>query len=460
MTECARRPRALARLWSRISLPLRLTLAFATTFPLFHVCMEYMEKTILWEPMHSYFVAVAAKDFAERIHWDESGRPRKNTDKKNLSWFSNAFPQDVLVTVTDMSGQVLMSIPTPLPTDIAPPGTPGGRPGRTTSFLVGPNGSETHRLSVAISDRLIEVFLRAWSPSSFTFLTAGLSLLVTALAAIAIPKYMLRPLRAISATAGQISPANLTQRIPANGLPPDLRPLVDAFNQTLDRLEDGFRTQREFLATTAHELKTPLALIRGQIEMEDSFPSRQIILRDIDLMARHVQQLLHLAELREPASYTLAPMDPWDVALDVAEYLDRQAESAGVAIDLLPPADRPTVTGDADAIFVLLRNLVENAITHSPPGGVVTIDGTATSLRVRDQGPGISPGHLPHLFERFWRGKEGGTGLGLAICQEIVRIHGWTIAGSNIPPDKQPPQSQETTPTRRGATFEVAFQSK
>jgi signal transduction histidine kinase len=256
--------------------------------------------------------------------------------------------------------------------------------------------------------------------------------------------YRLRPLRDASDAAADIEPRNLSARLATRELPTEVAPLVDAFNLALDRLEKGYRVQQEFLAGAAHELKTPLALIRAQIEM-DGATDRASLLRDVDMMARQVHQLLHLAEVSESQNYVYEPCDPAAVASDVTSYLSRLADRRQVSLRVLGDAAGTRLNADRSALFVLLKNLAENAIHHSPNGGVVTVAVDSEGLLVRDQGEGIAPGDSAKLFERFWRSakrRDEGAGLGLAICREIALAHGWHLSAHNA---------------ERGAVFKLAF---
>ncbi len=244
----------------------------------------------------------------------------------------------------------------------------------------------------------------------------------------------LKPLRRASEAAARIDPGNLTARLPTEGMPPELAPLILAFNQALQRLQDGYRVQQEFLATAAHELKTPLALMRGQIEL-DGVLDRKTLLADIDHMGRQVHQLLHLAEVSERQNYVFETVDPRLVAEDVLAHIARLAERRGVSMVLLATSQPLAIAADRGALFVLLRNLLENAILHTPAGGEVGLELDPAWLRVRDSGPGIAPGEHAMLFKRFWRGAASqgeGAGLGLAICHEIAQVHGWSIAVRNL----------------------------
>jgi two-component system, OmpR family, sensor histidine kinase QseC len=203
--------------------------------------------------------------------------------------------------------------------------------------------------------------------------------------------------------------------------------------------------QQEFLATAAHELKTPLALIRAQVELMAAGKEPDMLLQDVEHMTRQVQQLLLLAEASETQNYVFAPTDVVAAAREAVDYLTRMSTARGVDLDVVvgtadsahasnpASARNEAVMWDADrgALFTLLKNLLENAIQHAPEGSLVSVEIEADRLSVRDRGPGVAPHQLSRMFARFWRGahrRDHGAGLGLAICQEIAEAHGWTLS--------------------------------
>jgi signal transduction histidine kinase len=201
--------------------------------------------------------------------------------------------------------------------------------------------------------------------------------------------------------------------------------------------------QQNFLATVAHELKTPLSLIRSEIELNGT-THRTALLNDVDYMARQVQQLLHLAEVSEAQNYLLEPTNPANVAQEVADFLGRLAEQCKISVAIVAPSHPVLVSADPGALYILIKNLLENAIRHSRPSGHIVIGVTANGFSIRDYGTGLALEDLQHLFKRFWRGagSHEGAGLGLPICQEIIRAHGWSITAQNAHP---------------GMVFSVAF---
>lgn len=296
-----------------------------------------------------------------------------------------------------------------------------------------------YNLQVATSLRLLDVFqITNISPISKTVLLVSLlSLLIVSIAVIITIHFMLRPLRDASAVAYKITPQNLQGRLSIAKIPDELVPLISAFNEALARLEQGFKVQQEFLATAAHELKTPLTLIRGEVEMLEKTDSKNLILEDVDHISRQINQLLHLAEVRESHNYSFQKIALVNVVNDAANYLSRIAKVHEVSIKIINNTKRVHLNADPSTLFILLKNLIENAIYHSPIGATIDVTITDNALIVRDHGQGIDEEHMTLLFNRFWRApkqKINGAGLGLAICMEVALIHRWRITAHNTSP--------------------------
>ena len=294
--------------------------------------------------------------------------------------------------------------------------------------------ARSERAAHVIDEKMRDASLKLLKSGVFS--TVVVSLLVLAVALWFTLRRVLQPLRQASAAAADIGPRSIGTRLETQKLPTELVPMVDAFNQALDRLERGYRVQQDFLASAAHELKTPLALIRAQVELDGRGQTKPALLRDIDFMARQVHQLLQLAEVSEPRNYVFEPVDVESVAGEVTGYLGRLAERRAVRLelDLSAPAGPLQLQADRSALFILLKNLIENALQHTPAGAAVRVKADAEGLSVQDEGSGIADEHLPKLFTRFWRGpqrRDEGAGLGLAICQEIAAAHGWALSARN-----------------------------
>ncbi len=217
---------------------------------------------------------------------------------------------------------------------------------------------------------------------------------------------------------------------------------------SMSRRDAALQRQREFTANASHELRAPLTVVRASVadlRRNADEPVRQVgdALDDIDAEVVHltalVDDMLLLARTDSGAvELNLEETDLADIAAEVAGAIGPVAAERDVRVVLDPrPAE---MTGDALRLRQLVTILVDNAVAHSPAGSLVGVtvrpEGDEVTLVVDDEGPGIRPDDLPHVFERFWRADDappGGTGLGLAIAAWIVEGHGGTISASNRP---------------------------
>jgi heavy metal sensor kinase len=256
----------------------------------------------------------------------------------------------------------------------------------------------------------------------------------------------LRPVRQIAATARDLSERDLHRRLDLNLPDDELGELADTFNAMLARLEAGFESLRQFTADAAHELRAPLTLVRAEVELAlnrtRSVASYEGSLRSVlvetERLSRMVDQLLFLA--RADAGALVANVREVDVADLLEETVSRWRPLAQQKrVELV--ADIPesgTLQGDADLLRRMLDNLIDNALRHSPEGGIVTITCSREpgnwSIAIQDTGPGVDEALRPSLFERFTRADQarsretGGAGLGLSLSAVIARIHGGRIS--------------------------------
>lgn len=260
---------------------------------------------------------------------------------------------------------------------------------------------------------------------------AGPFLLLLLVVSILTIRGAVSPLRALSRQAESIGPHSADIRLPYDGVPREVMPLVCAMNNALDRLEAGFRLQREFTADAAHELRTPLAVLTAHIDTLEDRKVAESLRRDLEGMTHLVEQLLRVARVE---ALVVAPADRADlceIACDVAAYLGPMAIRSGRMIEVDAPEYEVPVHGQSDALFHALRNLVDNALRHTPPGTTVTVTvlPEPPSLLVRDQGSGIPAERRADIFKRFWRSdrRTSGAGLGLAIVQRTMHAHGGTV---------------------------------
>jgi signal transduction histidine kinase len=297
--------------------------------------------------------------------------------------------------------------------------------GRTIWVQVGEDLA--HR-DVLIDDMVTEFFKRVG------WITLPILLLLLAID-IVIFRRALRPLLQASEQAQSISPARTDVRLPVDAMPTEIRDLVRAINQALDRLERGYRVQRDFTADAAHELKTPLAVLRTRLDTLTDQRTIQPLRQDVEGMCRIVGQLIDSVE---SDTYIVAPSEKAElrsICTEVVELVAPLVISQGKEICLDAAPEPVWVKGNPDLMYRAVRNLVENAIHHTPRGTVVELvvrsDG---SIRVLDQGPGIDKNEREFLFRRFWRRdrrQAGSAGLGLAIVRRIADAHMASITVEN-----------------------------
>jgi signal transduction histidine kinase len=245
------------------------------------------------------------------------------------------------------------------------------------------------------------------------------------------------PLWKASEEASNIGPARIHVRLPTEQIPREIMPLVTAVNQALDRLEDGFRVQRQFTADAAHQLRTPLAILRTRIETLGDGTAREALHADIEAMSRIVAQLLEIAELDT-------------LVLDPGETADLRAVCAEVVGSIAPFAiaqhkdialrgtEAPVlIHGNSVMLQRAIFNLAENAIKFTAKDTSVDVDVSDDGVvRVRDCGPGIAEAERELIFQRFWRAdrqRSDGAGLGLSIVRAVADDHAATVAVENLP---------------------------
>jgi heavy metal sensor kinase len=263
---------------------------------------------------------------------------------------------------------------------------------------------------------------------------------------------IVQPIQMISETAAQMSATNLDRRIQVNNLDQELVPLATVLNTTFGRLEQSFSRLTQFTADASHELRTPLAVIQSQAELalsqsrtsEYYQQALETCLRSADRMRSLVDGLLLLARTdSDRLELHRGPLDLRLIAEDAVMQLQEKAITAGVELECRTPEVPVMISADPVFLAQVPTNLIDNAIQHTPAGGKIIVDvrldGTHAVLSVQDTGYGITPEHLPHLFERFYRvdigrsRRHGGSGLGLAICRSLVEAHGGHIECKSVP---------------------------
>lgn len=291
-------------------------------------------------------------------------------------------------------------------------------------------GEDLANRDVLIDDIVADFFKDVgWITLPILFLLLAIDIAIFARA--------LRPLREASEIASHISPIRTDVRLPLDEIPSEVRPLVAAVNQALDRLDEGFRVQREFTADAAHELRTPLSILRTRVDTLDDRGIANALKHDIESMSRILGQLLDIAELD---AFVIDPNDRADlseVCGHVAQWIAPLALKQDKEI-VLSGGHKPVwVRGNPEMLSRAIRNLAENAIKHTPRGTVIEFAVEENGVvRVSDRGPGISEEERELIFRRFWRRDRtlpGSTGLGLSIVQRIAELHQATIRVENLP---------------------------
>lgn len=277
------------------------------------------------------------------------------------------------------------------------------------------------------------------------------TLLALALATVsggAIVRGALAPVRRISRTASSIeTSADLSQRLDYSGPGDEIGELASTFDQMIEHLDKVFQSQRDFVADASHELRGPLTVIRGNLDLlkrklsvKDRSESQKSVERESNRMSRIVDNLLLLAEVESGQTAQLQEV-PLGTILD--EEVARAQSLAGKRKITVARREDVTLKGDAQRLKQLLANLVDNAVKYTPENGTITLsllrEGPWVRLEVADTGIGISPEQLPHIFDRFYRVDKarsragGGTGLGLAIVRGIAEQHGGRVTVTSEP---------------------------
>ncbi len=268
------------------------------------------------------------------------------------------------------------------------------------------------------------------------------------------------PLADVMAAADAVADGDLSVRVPVHG-PGEFSQLADSFNHMAEELERADQQRRNLTADVAHELRTPLHVIQGNLEgvLDGVYePTEEHIGATLDetrALARLVDDLRTLS-LAEAGQLPLVwePVNVAELLADVSTSFSGQAEAAGIDLRVEPAlslsngieenSPLPEIMGDAGRLDQVLSNLLANALRHTPSGGTITLYAQSAKdgvrILVRDTGEGILPEDLPFIFDRFWRGDRSrshaggaGSGLGLPIARQLVQAHGGRIRVESQP---------------------------
>lgn len=276
------------------------------------------------------------------------------------------------------------------------------------------------------------------------------TLVVASIGGVFLAGKALSPIDSLTRLARRISAEDLSQRLNLRLPDDEVGRLARTFDEMIARLDSAFWRQRQFTADASHELRTPLTAIKGQVEVAlgkrrnpaDYREVLQTVNEEVDRLIRMVGSLLTLAKA-DAGQIPIASeqVNLGDLATAAVEQLRPIAERRPLELNV-EPGSSVILMADEDLLLQLLLNLLDNAIKYTPSGGAVSVgwtsDGGHVELRVRDTGIGITPEHLPHIFDRFYRvdrarsREAGGAGLGLSICRWIAEAHGGSISIESV----------------------------
>jgi signal transduction histidine kinase len=265
---------------------------------------------------------------------------------------------------------------------------------------------------------------------------------------------ILRPVRLVTRTARTISETDLERRIPVEGRD-EVAELAQTFNEMLERLDQAFTTQRRFLDDAGHELRTPITIVRGHLELMGDDPAEQretvaLVTDELDRMARLVDDLLTLAHAERVDFLDRSPV----VLSALADELLSKARALGDRAWMLDARAEDEIVADRQRLTQAVMQLSENAVRHTSPGDEIGV-GVASSpdgvrLWVRDTGPGVPAGEEQRVFDRFARGRGTprgeSSGLGLSIVRAIAEAHGGRVELDSTP--------------GKGATFTIVLPAR
>jgi signal transduction histidine kinase len=325
----------------------------------------------------------------------------------------------------------------------APPGVPGEFNVTTAGpTLVPPLSSWT-----AAEQAPEALFIRAFDRSLLIGVLVG-GLVAIALA-VFFARRILRPVRALTTAAQRLERGDLSQRVTV-GSYDEIGRLGQAFNAMAQGLDRTEQLRRTMVADVAHELRTPLTNLQGYLEaVRDGMvkPDAAVVDSLYDealLLGRLVDDLRDLA-LSDAGQLTLhrEPTPAADLVLPSILAIRPRAVASGIALSASVSDDLPSLQVDRERIGQVMRNLLDNALAHTPSGGWISVSadrvGGSLALNVRDSGAGIDAAHLPFVFERFYRADPsrsratGGAGIGLAVARELVEAHGGRISVKSVP---------------------------
>ncbi len=389
----------------------------------------------------------------DTVQWEVQGESLANPSVRVLSRVISPTGQVVFET-TGISREIpVQAFPAPAAPGVLVPSVSkivikNGRRFRVLSATVGGGPSAqlrpaSYQLQVAIDVTSEQDLLAGYRKQLWIVL--GVGLLACIIGGYRIARRGLRPLTEISAVIGRTKSPAFDERVSAEGLPAELVQLATTFNDLMDRSNDSFDRLSRFSSDIAHELRTPVNNLRGEIDVALVMPrsTREYaellgsLSEECEHLTRLIDSLLFLARAEHPEMHI--HREDLDIKRElevVREFYDAAATDAGIVLNLVETGD-VNCSLDRTLFQRAIANLVQNALAHTPEGGRVTIEArrnqSSLAVSISDTGIGIPGEHLSRLFDRFYRvdparsKATGGVGLGLAIIQSIAHLHGGTV---------------------------------
>ena len=296
--------------------------------------------------------------------------------------------------------------------------------------------------------RAVQLIFTLIGPTAIVSVLLGILTLIIGLL---LMRRMINPLSEVIAAAQAVSQGDLTARVPVHARNDDLSALSDHFNHMADELERSDIQRRNLFADIAHELRTPITILRGRLEgiLDGVYPPDEAhiapALEETYLLERLVEdlRLLALAEANQ-LRFELKPVRLSELAETILGLFSAQAGERNISLHLEAEQDLPDVRVDPQRFQQVIGNLIDNALRFAPEGSSIDLtirrQENNVELTVADGGPGIPEEELPHIFDRFWRGEKsrarstGGAGLGLSIARQLVEAQGGRITACNRSP--------------------------
>lgn len=312
---------------------------------------------------------------------------------------------------------------------------------RVINFPFTYKGEEKYMIQVGVYQEDIIDLILNWLTS--VMISIPIILILTSFIGSLFVKRILKPVEETATIARRISKEDLSSRVETKNVYKEVKYLIDDFNDMIDRLERSFNHIEEFSAHVAHELKTPLTIIKGETElamleersMEDYKRAMQVNLEEVEKMLRIINDLLLLTKIDyQPEVFMFESVDFVAYFNDILSQAKFLAKSKSIRISTNIPDDPIMINADKVHLRRLFFNIIDNAIKFTPDNGFINIKVHAQSeqftVSIEDSGNGISPEDLKKIFDRFFRSansSERGYGLGLSIAQSIAHLHKGSI---------------------------------